>query len=286
MNLVAGAGGTWRQRRQPGAALDIKFGIGVDLPTLRGVARLLFHRAAAHRLSIVLAALAIVLMGGCRADVTVAVRATGEGGGDISATVSLDKAAAEQVPDLAEQLKVEDLRAAGWRIDGPVPAAGGRTELSAVKAFASPAEASRLFQELTGHSGPFGSLHLTRDRSLLKTRTTLTGRVDLAGGLEAFSDEVAKEKLGGQPLGIEPAKLEAELGKPLADVFGFRLTADLPGDIDSDGSGVWEVRLGQATAVNASAEQWNLTTVAAGATSAVSALALLVVLARRTRRRP
>lgn len=249
------------------------------------MARLRFRRAAAHRLRTVVAALAIVLMGGCRADVTVAVRATAEGGGDISATVSLDKEAAEQVPDLAEQLKVDDLKAAGWRIEGPVPVAGGRTELSAVKAFVSPAEATRLFQELTGPSGPFGSLRLTRDRSLLKTRTSLTGRVDLAGGLEAFSDEVAREKLGGLPLGIEPAKLEAELGKPLADVFGFRLTADLPGDIDSEGFGVWEVRLGQATSVNAIAEQWNLTTIVAGATSIASGLALLAVLARRTRRR-
>ncbi len=225
------------------------------------MARPLFRRAAGHRLRVLLAGAAIVLLGGCRADVTVAVRAAAEGGGDVSATVSLDKEAAEQVPDLAGQLKVEDLKAAGWRIEGPTPAAGGRTELRAIKAFASPAEATRLFQELTGPTGPFASLRLTRDRSLLKTRTSLTGTVDLAGGLEVFSDEVAREKLGGLPLGIEPARLEAELGRPLADVFGFRLTADLPGDIEGGGSGVWEVRLGQATAVNASAEQWNLTTV-------------------------
>lgn len=234
----------------------------------------------------VLAGVAIVLLGGCRADVTVAVRATAEGGGDVSATVSLDQEAAEQVTDLAEQLKVEDLKAAGWRIEGPAPAAGGRIELRAVKAFASPAEATRLFQELTGPNGPFGSLRLTRERSLLKTRTSLAGTVDLAGGLETFSDQVVKEKLGGLPLGIEPAKLEAELGKPLADVFGFHLTADLPGDIEDRSAGVWELRLGQTTAVNASAEQWNLITLAAGATSITSGLVLLAVLARRARSRP
>lgn len=266
-----------------GHRLDINSGLA-GLAYSHGVAGPLFRRAGRHRLRVVLAGAAI-LLGGCRADVTVAVRATAEGGGDVSATVSLDKEAAEQVPDLGEQLKVEDLKAAGWRIEGPAPAAGGRTELRAVKAFASPAEATRLFQELTGPSGPFGSLRLTRDRALLKTRTSLTGTVDLAGGLEAFSDEVAREKLGGLPLGIEPAKLEAELGKPLADVFGFRLTADLPGGTGGDGSGAWEIRLGQATAVNASAEQWNLSTVAAGATSAVSGLALLAMLARRRRHR-
>ena len=187
------------------------------------------------------------------------------------------------MPDLAEQLRVDDLKAAGWRIEGPAPAPGGRTEVKAVKAFGSPAEATGVFRELTGPDGPFAALRLARHRSLLKTRTSLTGSVDLAAGLEAFSDEVLKERLGGLPLGVDPAKLEAELGRPLADVFGFRLTADLPGELDGPAS--WQVRLGQTTAVNAAAEQWNLTTIALTATSAASGLALLAVLLRRHRHR-
>lgn len=211
-----------------------------------------------------------------------AVRATADGGGDVAATVSLDREAAEQVPDLAEQLRVDDLKAAGWRIEGPAPAPGGRTQIKAIKAFASPVEATHVFGELTGPNGAFASLRLARNRSLLKTRTSLTGAVDLTAGLEAFSDEVLKERLGGLPLGVEPEKLEAELGKPLADVFGFRLTADLPGR--PEGPAAWPFRLGQTTAVNAAAEQWNLTTIALGATSATSGLALLAVLRRRRRR--
>lgn len=257
----------------------------VRLPTIRRHLRRLRSGGRA-RLSVrhlALAALTLLLLGGCRAEVTVAVRATAQGGGDVTATVSLDNEAVEQVPDLAEQLRVEDLKAAGWHVEGPAPAPGGRTEIKAIKAFASPGEATRVFQELTGPNGPFGSLRLALTRSLLKTRTSLTGRVDLAGGLETFSDDVAKQKLGGLPLGIEPAQLEAELGKPLADVFGFRLTADLPGDVDGPAS--WQVRLGQTTAVNAAAEQWNLTTIALGASSAASGLALLALLLRRRHRR-
>lgn len=231
---------------------------------------------------LVFVALALVLLTGCRAEVTVAVRATPEGGGDVSATVSLDKEAIEQVPDLAEQLRVDDLKASGWRIEGPAPAPGGRTEISAVKSFASPAEATGIFHELSGPNGPFGALRLTRDRSLLKTRTSLTGTVDLTAGLEAFSDEVLKERLGGLPLGVDLAQLEAELGKPLSEIFGFRLTADLPGKLD--GPAVWRVRLGQASAVDATAEQWNLAPIALGATSAASGLAFITVLLRRRRR--
>lgn len=190
----------------------------------------------------------------------------------------------EQVPDLAEQLRLEDLKTAGWTIEGPAPAPGGRTEVRAERDFASPAEATRLLQELSGPSGPFGSLRLTRDRSLLQTRTSLTGAVDLAGGLAAFSDEVLKEKLGGLPLGVDLAQLEAELGKPLADVFGFRLTTDLPGE--AEGPTQWTIRLGETTPVDVVAEKWNLTTLAAGTTSIAAGLALLAILVRRVRRRP
>ncbi|HUP70532.1 MAG TPA: hypothetical protein VM142_12070 [Acidimicrobiales bacterium] len=253
----------------------------IDLRLRRDRQVRLEQRRLLSRRRLLLAGLALFVLGGCRADVTVAVRASAEGDGEISAAVSLDKEAAEQVPDLAEQLKVEDLKAAGWRIEGPAPAPGGRTRIKAIKAFASPAEATGIFEELTGPNGPFASLRLARHRSLLKTRTSLNGAVDLAAGLEAFSDEVLKERLGGLPLGVEPGKLEAELGKPLADIFGFRLTAELPGKLDGPAS--WQVRLGQTTAVNAAAEQWNLTTIALGATSAASGLALLAVLLRRRR---
>lgn len=233
---------------------------------------------------VLVAGLALVLLAGCRADVTVAVRATAEGGGVVSATVSLDEEAAAQVPDLAEQLRVSDLEAAGWRIEGPVPAAGGRTEVRAVKGFGSPAEATRVIEELSGAGGPFASLRLTRSRSFLKTRTTLAGRVDLTGGLEAFSDEALKEKLGGLPLGVDLAQLEAQLGQPLADSFGFRLTADLPGEVKANAAGAtWSTRLGDVTPVKASAEQWNLSTLAFGAVSVLSGATLLGVLLRRRR---
>ncbi|HVE46941.1 MAG TPA: hypothetical protein VNA57_09385 [Acidimicrobiales bacterium] len=248
------------------------------------MARLPFRRAWSHGLRALVAGLALGALGGCRADLTVAVRATAEGAGDVSATVSLDKEAAEQVPDLGDQLRVDDLKAAGWRIVGPAPAPGGRTRLRAVKAFGSASEAGQVLRELSGDGGPFGSLRLNRTRSLLKTRTSLTGAVDLTAGLESFSDEVLKEKLGGSAFGVDLAQLEAELGKPLADIFGFRLVADLPGEREGEAPAVWQVRLGHTTPVRAVAEQWNLTTIAAAASAAV-VLALLAVLVRRRRPR-
>lgn len=283
---------TWGRNRRDWAAPQRRLGHssqswrGYGRPALayaQQVARSLFRRALRTSPRLALAGLALVFLGGCRADLTVAVRATAEGDGDVSATVSLDQEAMEQVQDLAGQLRLDDLKEAGWSVAGPAPAPGGRTEVRAEKDFASPAEATRLLQELSGPRGPFGSLSLTRDRSLLETRTSLTGTVDLAGGLAAFSDDVLEEKLGGLPLGVDLAQLEAELGKPLAEVFGFRLTTDLPGEVE--GPTEWTVRLGDTTPVKAVAEKWNLTAIAAGITSLAAGLALVAVLARRTRRR-
>lgn len=231
-----------------------------------------------------LAALAFLFLSGCRADVTVAIRATAQGSGAVTATLSLDEAAASALPDMAKQLRVSDLEAASWRITGPTPAPGGRTEVSAVKEFASPAHATLVIQELSGVGGPFDSLRLTRTRSLFKTRTSLTGAVDLTAGLAAFSDAIVKERLGGQALGVEPGQIAADLGKPLDEVFGIRLTADLPGDADTDGTGsVWRARVGEKTSINAVSEQWNLSTIGFGSISVLSGLFLVVTLIRRRR---
>lgn len=231
-----------------------------------------------------LAALALLLLAGCRADVTVAIRATAQGGGAVTATLSLDEGAASAVPDMARQLRISDLEAAGWRITGPTPAPGGRTEVRAVKEFSSPAHATLVIQELSGAGGPFDSLRLTRTRSLFKTRTSLTGAVDLTSGLAAFSDATVKERLGGQALGVEPAQIAADLGKPLDEVFGFRLTADLPGDADGDGTeSSWRARLGEKTTIKAVSEQWNLSTLGFGAVSVLSGFSLVVTLLRRRR---
>lgn len=203
--------------------------------------------------------------------------------------MSLDEEAAAQVPDLAQQLRVDDLRAGGWRVEGPTPTEGGGTELRAVKRFRSPAGASRALAEVSGPGGPFASLRLSQRRSLWKTRTALTGTVDLSRGLESFGDEVVKERLGGHVLGADPAELERQLGMALSRVFRFRLLARLPGAVRSDaplqegGAAVWPVELGATQTVAASSERWNVANLLFAAVAVAAALALLVVLVRRSR---
>ena len=230
-----------------------------------------------------------LLLGACRADLSVEVEATARGGGHVRATLTLDKEAAAKVPDLAQQLRVDDLERAGWRIDGPEPAEGGGVHLRVSKPFSSPAGAARVIEELSGAGGPFSTLGLTRERGLWKTRTALRGTVDLTAGLGAFGDAVLAEKLGSPNLGLDPAAVERDLGKPLAEAVHVEVVGHLPGTVRSnapatrDGAAVWPVTLGGTARLAASSEAWNVASLAFGGLAMVSALALLVVLVRRSR---
>ncbi|MGH9157059.1 MAG: hypothetical protein ACRD1K_14735 [Acidimicrobiales bacterium] len=223
-----------------------------------------------------LAVTALALFGGCRVDVDIAVEAGAGGDGLVAVTVRLDRAAVGQIPDLATSFELGDLRAAGWSVAGPSPSPGGGVTIRAEKRFVSVAGAARALAELSGPDGPFGSLRLDRRRTPLGHKTTLSGRIDLTAGAAGFSDPQLQERLGGLPLGVDPAVVERETGQRLDEVFGFRLVAELAGR-----SATVTARLGQSVPVAVSASRLDARRIALATASAASGLALVVVLARR-----
>ncbi|MGH9177912.1 MAG: hypothetical protein ACRD0N_05085 [Acidimicrobiales bacterium] len=245
-------------------------------------------RRGAARLLVALAAL--VLLAGCRVDVSVRVEADAGGAGWVRATVDLDEEAAAVIEDLAGQLRVDDLTAAGWVVEGPTAMTGGGTRLRASKRFVTPEGANRALRELGGPSGPLASLRLTVDRGSWTTESSLRGRVDLSGGLAAFGDEALAGLLGNPTLGLDPAELERELGRPLDEVFTFELAADLPGRVDANapstgaGGPVWPARFGTSIPVRATARAWNWVNLGLGGVAVLSGLALLGRYVRRSRR--
>lgn len=225
---------------------------------------------------VLLALLAVFGLAACRVDVDVVVEAESSGRGEVEVTVSLDRAVLVQVPDLAEQLRVEDLLDAGWRIEGPTPTPDGGAKINASKAFSSAEAATAALAELSGNDGPFSSLRLRRSATAFTTAASLSGRIDLSDGLAALSDPELQERLGGLPLGVDPAALEREFGVAVGDVFRFGLSTRLPGRQERV-----EARLGEVVAVSVSSEQWNLRRVIPVALSLTSLLALVVVLFTR-----
>jgi len=171
------------------------------------------------------------LLTGCQVRLDVELSARTDGGGTVRANVILDKEAAAQVPNLAQDLRLDDLDAAGWEVTvrGPSDDVDGQVRVEAVKSFTTRTGAERAFEELSGPKGPFRDFRLRVDRSFLETRTSVDGTVDLSSGLEGFSDDVLRQRLGS-PLGVDLATVERQLGRPLAEMFQVSVGARLPGE--------------------------------------------------------
>ena len=58
----------------------------------------------------------LLVCSACQVTIATEVDARADGSGVIRAGVGLDREALAQVPDLAGQLQVDDLRRAGWRV--------------------------------------------------------------------------------------------------------------------------------------------------------------------------
>lgn len=170
-----------------------------------------------------------MLLAACRLDAEVEVEVAEDGSGEVEVVVTLDADATAQVPDLADQLVVDDLVSAGWEVRGPEVDDAGRTAITATKGFRTPEEASEVLSEVTGPGGPVRDLRVERRTSTFETTYDLTGTVDLSAGLEAFSDDALRQRLDGTSFGLEPAELEARVGGPIAEAVGLSFVARLPG---------------------------------------------------------
>ena len=72
-------------------------------------------------------------MSSCQVTIVAGVDAKADGSGVVRAGVGLDADALHQIPDLRQQLKVDDLRKAGWTVVGPRKEGDGRTWVRATK---------------------------------------------------------------------------------------------------------------------------------------------------------
>ncbi|MBV6508479.1 MAG: hypothetical protein JJLCMIEE_01542 [Acidimicrobiales bacterium] len=254
------------------------------------------------------AATAVVLLAlsSCEVQADVSVAVADDGSGTVEVAVGLDQEATAEVPDLAEQLRTEDLEATGWTVSGPEVGSDGWTWVRVEKGFADPDELGQVMSEVAGPEGAFREFTLERNEAFALTTWELTGVVDLSGGLEQFSDPELTAALGGLPLGVDLDALAAASGTHPAESFTVRLIADLPGEVGNsnaetvDGSAVWEWELadteseavgtvtGEAEPVEVSAESSEaqlLPRVLIGAAIAAMALAVLILVLQRMRRR-
>jgi hypothetical protein len=202
-------------------------------------------------------ALAIALTA-CQVRVTAGVDVDTDGTGEVRAAVGLDAEAVRSVGNLAAALRVDDLRDAGWRVDGPREEGDGLTWVRAARPFSGVDEARLALSQLNGPDGPFRDLTFERERSLLRTRTRVSGTVDLSGGLAGFADADLRNRVG-DTIRLDPDGLRASLGPDVDRAVQVQFEARLPGSVRSNAperSGdrsIWRPAVGQRLAIEASA---------------------------------
>jgi hypothetical protein len=199
-----------------------------------------------------------MLSAGCRVTVTAGIDVGSDGKGTVRAAVGLDDDAVSRFGDLAGELRVDDLRQAGWEVEGPRKEDDGLTWVRASRSFSDADEANTVLAQLSGPDGPFRDLRLTHSRSLLRTTTRLTGVVDLAAGAAAFADPDLAARVG-DTLPLDLTRLREELGPDADQELQVAFEADLAGDVranapDEGGRAVWRPALGQQLQVEASSE--------------------------------
>jgi len=230
----------------------------------------------------------------CQVNMVAGVDVHRDGSGQVSAAVGLDAEAAAQVGDVATALRVDDLRQAGWKVAGPRKEDDGLTWVRADKAFSGPDQALATMAQLAGPDGPFRDFRLTRTKTLLRSRTTFTGVVDLSSGLTGLSDPDLTARLGDVGLGLDLDGLRRRFGDDLDKSVKVHVTASLPGNVATNapshggGRAVWSPDLGQSVRMQASS---NALKVAPGLVAAalvallVPGLAVSLAMRRRRRRR-
>ena len=220
-------------------------------------------------------------MGGCRTDATVNIRADSSGAGVVSVDVVLDADATKGLGDGEGRLVTDDLAENGWALTQPEPTETGGSVLHAEKSFADVGQANAILRELTGTNGALSSLSLTRKRSLTGVKLSLTGTVDLQGGLGSFGDADLKALTGStSALGIDDGELSRQAGAEVADAFTFAVSGNL---IES--SKRWDVRLGTRKEIALGASRFTYEPIV-GIAAAVGALAGLVLLLASFRKNP
>ena len=102
-------------------------------------------------------------------------------------------------------------------------------QLSTTHNFATPAEATLLMSQLSGEFGPFKEMHLVRSGKDTDSTWTLTGKLEVNGGLDAFADPVLLKTIGASPFAATLANSELDIG----EAVGIEFRAYLPGSIES-----------------------------------------------------
>ena len=186
-------------------------------------------RTARIPVRVLVALASLALLASCRVDQTVTLDVEPNGSGRVTVLLTADAAVVAKVPDLAADVRTEDLEKTGWKVDGPDKTDEGGLRLELTRTFDTPEQATAILAQVGGTDGPLRTVTLARSGKDTNSTWTLTGALQVTGGLGAFIDDAGRELIGGAPFAGEVSDAGLEIGEAL----GIEFTASLPGEIDS-----------------------------------------------------
>jgi cobalamin biosynthesis Mg chelatase CobN len=197
----------------------------------------------------------VLVLAGCRLDVDVSTTIGEDGHGSVTVTLQADAELLARAPGALADLRLDDLKAAGWTASGPTVAASGGATLTLSKPFATPEQATQVLAEVSGTNGPLQGMAVAQQRLGTRLTTSFSGQAQ-PPGLEGFADPQLVAALGGVPLA------DRVTAEQLAAGFGLTVRAWLPGTVvsttgaASDGTVTWQpvMQPGVVTPLTAQAE--------------------------------
>ncbi len=171
----------------------------------------------------------VLLLTGCHVKVQVDTKVNPDGSGTVTVAVGLDHDALAQVGDLQSQLRVDDLKAAGWTVTGPTAPTDGYMWVRASKRFSDPSQVGAIMDQVNGPDGMFRAWKVTKTSSLLGTSWKATGTVDMSKGAATLSDPQLDRALGGTGYSGVIHDIEKREGRPIDQMVDVQVSVEIPG---------------------------------------------------------
>lgn len=182
------------------------------------------------RRPLLLVALLVVALSACRLDVSVDVVMEPDGTGTVTVEAVADAELVDQVPGLADDLRLEDAEANGWSIDGPNDTDEGGLSIILTHDFSSDVELANVLNSI---GPPLTDMEAARTTQDDVTTNAINGNLVLVDGYESFSDADLTAAVGGLPFSEEITA--SGLSPEEAMSFTFRVS--LPGELVSSETG-------------------------------------------------
>ncbi len=181
---------------------------------------------------LILIVVSVLALTACRLDVTVDVIMEPDGTGVATVVAVADAELVQQVPDLVDDLRLEDAVANGWTVEGPIEAADGGLSITLQHGFSSDEELANVLNSI---GPPLLDMQAARTAGVDgQTTNAITGRMQLADGFRSFADADLLAAVGGLPFAEEFSTTGATPTESMS--FTFRVA--LPGELVSAETGI------------------------------------------------